>query len=70
MLNRHQFAILNHCRAHAGASQRAMAAALDLSVGTVNSQLKTCREAGWLTEENALTPAGLIVQNSILAELL
>lgn len=58
MLSKNQFEVLNALRKAPGASQRDVAAASGLSLGTVNSTLKSLQEEG-LAEGGEPTPAGM-----------
>ena len=58
MLSKNQFEVLNALRREPGASQRDVAASSGLSLGTVNSTLKSLQEEG-LAEGGKPTPAGM-----------
>lgn len=58
MLSKNQFEVLNALRKAPGASQRDVAASSGLSLGTVNSTLKSLQEEG-LAEGGKPTPAGM-----------
>lgn len=58
MLSKNQFEVLNALRKAPGASQRDAAASSGLSLGTVNSTLKSLQEEG-LAEGGKPTPAGM-----------
>ena len=58
MLTQPQFKILSYLCDHPYISQRALAKALALSVGGVNTLLKGCRQMGWIAPDYTLTPAG------------
>lgn len=58
MLIKNQFEVLNALRREPGASQRDVAASSGLSLGTVNSTLKSLQEEG-LAEGGKPTPAGM-----------
>lgn len=58
MLSKNQFEVLNTLRKAPGASQRDVAASSGLSLGTVNSTLKSLQEEG-LAEGGKPTPAGM-----------
>lgn len=58
MLSKNQFEVLNALRREPGASQRDVASASGLSLGTVNSTLKSLQEEG-LAEGGKPTPAGM-----------
>ena len=58
MLSKNQFEVLNALRREPGASQRDVAASSGLSLGTVNSTLKSLQEAG-LAEGGKPTPDGM-----------
>ncbi len=60
MLSKNQFEVLNALRREPGASQRDVAASSGLSLGTVNSTLKSLQEEG-LAEGGKPTPAGMEV---------
>ena len=57
MLTKNQFEVLNALRQPPNASQRDIASASDLSLGTVNTTLKTLIADG-LVENGGLTNAG------------
>ena len=58
MLSKNQFEVLNALRREPSASQRDVAASSGLSLGTVNSTLKSLQEEG-LVEDGKPTPAGM-----------
>lgn len=58
MLSKNQFEVLNALRKAPGASQRDVASVSGLSLGTVNSTLKSLQEEG-LAEGGKPTPAGM-----------
>lgn len=58
MLSKNQFEVLNALRREPSASQRDVAASSGLSLGTVNSTLKSLQEEG-LAEGGKPTPAGM-----------
>ena len=58
MLSKNQFEVLNALRKAPGASQRDVASVSGLSLGTVNSTLKSLQEEG-LAEDGKPTPAGM-----------
>ena len=58
MLDKKSFAVLNSLRQTPGISQRDIANASDLSLGTVNAAMKAVTEAG-LVQNGKLTDAGL-----------
>ena len=58
MLSKNQFEVLNALRREPSASQRDVAASSGLSLGTVNSTLKSLQEYG-LVEDGKPTPAGM-----------
>ena len=58
MLSKNQFEVLNALRREPSASQRDVAASSGLSLGTVNSTLKSLQEKG-LVEDGKPTPAGM-----------
>lgn len=58
MLTQPQFKILSYLCDHPYTSQRALAKALTLSVGSVNTLLKGCRQMEWIAPDYTLTPAG------------
>lgn len=58
MLSKNQFEVLNALRKSPGATQRDIATASELALGTVNSTLKSLQEEG-LVAEGAVTKAGM-----------
>lgn len=58
MLSKNQFEVLNALRREPSASQRDVAVSSGLSLGTVNSTLKSLQEEG-LVEDGKPTPAGM-----------
>lgn len=58
MLSKKEFDILYLLHAQGTMSQRDLAKETDRSLGSVNKTLKALRDAGYLDENNALTPSG------------
>ena len=58
MLSRNEFAVLNALRSQGRLSQRKLAALTDLSLGTINTTVRECEEAGYIAQRQ-LTDTGL-----------
>ncbi|MFT3944843.1 MAG: phosphotransferase [Ancrocorticia sp.] len=57
VLSRNEFAVLNALRSRGRLSQRKLAALTELSLGTINTTVRECEEAGYISERT-LTEAG------------
>lgn len=59
MLSKTEFSVLNAVRKHPHASQRALAEGAQVSLGTVNTQLKSLVARGLVTDDGAISDAGM-----------
>ena len=57
-LSRNEFAALNALRSEGPLSQRKLAALTELSLGTINTTVRECEEAGFIVDR-AVTETGL-----------